>query len=62
MQAQFVTDVLGSTEPPEDADADSPFFSLEYQLRDFIAANLGTISINGARLRLYIDLTGRDGI
>jgi Endonuclease NucS C-terminal domain len=61
--SQVVSEVLGSNELPDDADADSsPFFSLEYQLRDFIASNISTISINGRRLRLYIDPTGRDGV
>jgi hypothetical protein len=37
-------------------------FSLEYQLRDFIAANLGSIPIGGRRLQLYVNEGGRDGI
>jgi len=37
-------------------------FSLEYQLRDFIAQNIDAISICGRRLRLYVDPTGKDGI
>jgi endonuclease len=58
-----VSEVLGPSELLDDAEADvSPIFSLEYQLRDFIASNLSTISINGRRLRLYIDATGRDGV
>jgi endonuclease len=61
--SQVVSEVLGSSDLPDDADADvSSFFSLEYQLRDFIASNLSTISINGRRLRLYVDPTGRDGV
>jgi endonuclease NucS-like protein len=58
-----VGEVLGSGELADDADGDlEPYFSLEYQLRDFLASNLSTISINGRRLRLYVDPTGRDGI
>jgi hypothetical protein len=40
----------------------SPSFALEYQLRDFLAANIGTIPVNGHRLRLFVDATGRDGV
>ena len=51
--------------PPEDAvaeDGSEPFFTLEYQLRDFLASNLPTIVINGKHLRVYVDPTGRDGV
>jgi len=37
-------------------------FALEYQLRDFIAQNINVIQIEDRKLRLYVDLTGRDGI
>lgn len=37
-------------------------FTLEYQLRDFIAANLSNIEINGRRLNIYVDPAGREGI
>lgn len=37
-------------------------FALEYQLRDFIASNLGSISVGGKRLRLYRDHDGREGV
>jgi endonuclease len=37
-------------------------FRLEYQLRDFLAENLPTLLIGGRRLRLYVDVAGRDGI
>jgi hypothetical protein len=57
----LVNEVLGSDEPSNDA-AGEPFFSLEYQLRDFLASNLSTIAINGRRLRLYVDPAGRDGV
>lgn len=46
----------------EDNDEAGASFSLEYQLRDFIAQNLGVIPIAGQRLRLFVDPTGRDGI
>lgn len=54
--------VLGDVESPEDAEIPEASFGLEFQLRDFIAQNLHTVSIHGTRLRLYVDPTGRDGI
>lgn len=57
----IVSEVLGSDGPVSD-DITEPFFSLEYQLRDFLASNLATIAINGSRLRLYVDPTGREGV
>ncbi len=38
------------------------YFSLEAQLRDFLAANIKSIPINGKALSIYIDQTGRDGV
>lgn len=46
----------------EEAELVEQSFALEYQLRDFLAQNLGTREINGKRLRLYVDPTGREGI
>lgn len=58
-----IDNVLGTNEVVSDADEDAaPFFSLEYQLRDFLSSNLNTISIRGKRLKLYVDPTGRDGV
>ena len=37
-------------------------FPFESHLRDFIARNLGSISVNGRKLRLYIDPEHRDGV
>ena len=37
-------------------------FTLEYQLRDFLAENLEAISVEGKKLRLYVDPTGREGV
>ncbi len=37
-------------------------FGLEYQLRDFLAQNISAIPVNGKRIKLYVDPTGRDGI
>ncbi|MDA8351298.1 MAG: endonuclease NucS [Pseudomonadota bacterium] len=50
---------------PEDGaeeESSEPYFTLEYQLRDFLASNLPTIPIDGRRLRLYVDPSGRDGV
>ena len=59
--AGIVTQVLGSDDFSDD-DSSQPFFSLEYQLRDFLASNLNTISIEGRRLRLFVDPTQREGV
>lgn len=56
-----IDEVLGDDEPAGE-EQDAPYFSLEYQLRDFLASNIGTITINGERLRIYVDPTGRDGV
>jgi hypothetical protein len=37
-------------------------FALEAQLRDFIVQNLIRIPVNGKRLALYSDSSGRDGV
>ncbi len=49
----------GDFEPGEALEAS---FTLEYQLRDFLAANLETVKMKDRRLRLYVDPAGRDGI
>jgi hypothetical protein len=54
--SEIADQILGSD------DTDEPSFSLEYQLRDFLASNLGTIRIVDKRLHLFVDLSGRDGI
>lgn len=59
MDPQVYSEILGDD---EGADDNVPFFSLEYQLRDFLASNLGTITIGKSRLRLFIDASGRDGV
>ncbi|MCP1974293.1 endonuclease NucS domain-containing protein [Bradyrhizobium elkanii] len=59
--SEVLTGVLGRDEPVNDDEGES-YFSLEYQLRDFLASNLTTTSINGKRLRLFVDQSGRDGI
>jgi hypothetical protein len=59
--AEIIDRVLGPDEISED-ESEEAVFELEYQLRDFLASNLGTINIDGRRLRLYVDATGRDGI
>ncbi len=49
-------DEAGDNEPEEAS------FSLEYQLRDFLAQNLNAINVGGRRLQLYVDPSGRNGI
>jgi endonuclease len=58
-----IDQVLGTTEEdPDESDPADVSFSLEYQLRDFLAQNLSAIAVGGRRLKLYVDPTGRDGI
>lgn len=59
-----VEEVLGGSEEGELESAETPeaAFTLEYQLRDFLAANLEMVKVPDKRLRLYVDPTGRDGI
>ncbi len=54
--------VLGEDETTEENEEFSASFALEYQLRDFLAQNFSAIPVEGERLRLYVDPTGRDGI
>jgi Endonuclease NucS len=64
--------LLRGESPDEDTDApevinfdmatETPGFSLEAQLRDFIAQNLSRIPINGRSVRLFIDQAGRGGV
>jgi len=62
VNAGMVAQVLGTDDLSDGDEVGRPFFSLEYQLRDFLASNLNTISIDGRRLRLFVDATQRDGI
>ncbi|MGO7153832.1 endonuclease NucS domain-containing protein [Rhizobium leguminosarum] len=58
-----VEELLGGAEDSiGEVEESSSYFSLEYQLRDFLAANLGSIDFGGRKLRLYVDPMGRDGI
>jgi endonuclease len=56
-----VSAVLGDEESEEDVQSEVTF-GLEYQLRDFLAQNLGAIPVEGRQLRLFVDSAGRDGI
>ena len=46
---------------PED-EAEELLFPLESHLRDFIAANIGSIKVQGSSLHLYVDSVGRNGV
>jgi hypothetical protein len=54
--------VLGHDAESDDQEPPEASFGLEYQLRDFIAQNIGAIDVQGRRLRVYVDPTGRDGV
>jgi len=58
----FVVDPPTETPEEEEDSAGQAAFGLEHQLRDFIAQNIESIPVNGRRLRLYVDATGRDGV
>jgi hypothetical protein len=62
-----VRGVLGGSggtpvEDDETSEAEGQAFGLESQLRDFLAQNLPSVDIDGSRLTLFVDPTGRDGI
>ena len=59
--AEVADEILGRDELVDD-EAGEPSFTLEYQLRDFLASNLSTIKVIEKRLRLFVDASGRDGI
>lgn len=64
LDIEKLEEVLGGSEEDDFQLAEAPeaAFRLEYQLRDFLAANLETVKVRAQRLRLYVDPTGRDGI
>jgi hypothetical protein len=59
-----INDVLGNDESDESAEGDDSqqTFALEYQLRDFLAQNLSSVRVDGKKLKLFVDATGRDGV
>ncbi|MGD9714125.1 MAG: endonuclease NucS domain-containing protein [Thermomicrobiales bacterium] len=57
-----VPDILNEDEDGEDTEVTEASFGLEFQLRDFLAQNISAVDVNGKRLSLYVDPTGRDGI
>jgi hypothetical protein len=59
-----IDQVLGTNDEEEISESEprEASFTLEYQLRDFLAQNLNTIDVGGRKLRLYVDPSGRDGV
>jgi hypothetical protein len=57
-----VPEIVAENDELNEAEPSDASFGLEYQLRDFIAQNICAIDVNGRRLSLYVDPTGRDGI
>ena len=53
---------LSENEGSEDEDLPEAEFTLEYQLRDFLAQNLDVILVEGKKLSLYVDAADRDGV
>jgi hypothetical protein len=56
-----IGEILGGEESDDEALSEATF-ALEYQLRDFLAQNLGSILVEGKKVRLFVDPSGRDGI
>ena len=56
-----LSSVLGESVDTNNGEKDQGF-SLEKQLRDFLADNISSIKINGKSLQVFVDQTGRDGI
>jgi hypothetical protein len=46
--------ILGDSDDEAEEDV-APVFTLEHQLRDFLAENIHTVSVNGKRLKLFVD-------
>jgi hypothetical protein len=53
---------LLETDEDEESCNENPSFGLERQLRDFLADNIESLSINGKKLTLFVNAEGRDGI
>jgi endonuclease len=61
--SSVLRDILDESPPIDpEGNEDSSSFGLEYQLRDFLAVNLSNIPVNGQRLQVFVDPTGRDGV
>jgi len=60
---EFNDDVDSSIDEKAESDVeDEHGFGLEKQLRDFLSDNIDSIKINGKKLKLFVDQTGRDGV
>lgn len=57
-----ISDGTNTTEKEGDSDEAFSYFSLEYQLRDFLADNIANVAVAGRRLRVYVDAVGNEGI
>jgi len=57
-----IPDFFNGDNDDDDPELSAASFGLEFQLRDFLAQNISAINVNGKRLNLYVDPTGRDGI
>lgn len=57
LQSEEITSIDDEIEEEKDLS-----FPIESHLRDFIAQNIESLNINGKKIRLYIDDSGRDGV
>ncbi len=61
VNSETVSSILDTDEENGDNEGEQTF-SLERQLRDFIADNISSININGKQLKLFVDQKGNDGV
>ncbi|MCK4398333.1 MAG: DUF91 domain-containing protein [Methanophagales archaeon] len=60
--AQMGLEEVPGTEDEQVEGEQELLFPVESHLRDFIANNIEAITVNGHRLKLYVDENGRDGV
>ncbi len=61
MPGTFVEPIMTEDTDEEDERPETRF-SLEYQLRDFLAENIESVPVNGMKLKLYVNPEGIDGV
>ena len=59
---EMLDSVLDNADDEDESPTTDSSFGLEYQLRDFIAQNIGAVLVTGKALRLYVDHEGRTGV
>lgn len=63
LDASMAEEIFGDSQADRaEVVPDEIAFGLEYQLRDFLAANLNAVDVAGRKLKVYFDAAGREGI